>query len=545
MNWMRNLKDWCISRQLWWGHRIPAWTCTACKDVIVALEPPTECAHCHATELVQDEDVLDTWFSSSLWPFSTLGWPEKTRELATFYPTSVLVTGFDIIFFWVARMMMMGLHFTGKVPFRVAYIHALVVDENGDKMSKTKGNGIDPLDVVFGATKDALLAKARDAGAPEAAVKNISKTFADGIPASGADALRFTLAALAAQGRNIRLSVARVEGYRHFANKIWNASRFALMNLDSFDADPFVESLQSGAPRNLSIADRWILSRLQRAAHDVDEALQAFRVNDAAQALYRFIWNELCDWYIELAKPALQDAEDPARRAAAQGTLAHVLETALRLLHPFMPFITEEIWQKIPKPSVSPDSIMITLYPVADERLVDAAVERDMGLLVDVAVAAGAIRSENTAPPSPVIELIVRAEGARRDTLATLTAMLERSTRSKVQLVDSLPAVANSAKTALGGDVEVMVPLAGLIDIAAEKARLLKEVAKAEKEIAGLEKKLGNSAFVERAPAEVVDDIRARLADETARAGRLRGAAALLEVGEESGERSPRGRTDG
>jgi len=534
MNWMTNIKDWCISRQLWWGHRVPAWHCGACGKITVTRTDPVACSHCGKEELKQDSDVLDTWFSSQLWPFSTLGWPDKTRELATFYPTTVLVTAFDIIFFWVARMMMAGLHFMDKVPFRTVYLTSLVVDENGDKMSKMKGNGIDPLDFIYGATKDELVGRARESGLPDTAVKAVQKNFPDGIPAAGADALRFTLTALAAQGRNIRLSVPRVEGYRHFANKIWNASRFALMNLAGFDADRFSDNL-SGGPGDvgLALADRWILSRLQRCAAEVADALEAFRLNDAAQALYRFIWTELCDWYIELAKPALyqeetSDAAAATRRRLTQGTLAHCLETALRLLHPIMPFITEEIWQQIPKASVAPGSIMITLYPMADGRFIDAEAEKHMGLVVDVAVAIRGLRSEYNVPPSQTVDVVLAASGQAKRILDQLGALVERSARCRLELAPSLPVREHSAKAMVGAEVELLVPLSGLIDIAAEKTRLERDAAKADKEIQALEKKLGNAAFVERAPAEVVAEVRARLADETTRVARLRAAAQAL-----------------
>jgi valyl-tRNA synthetase len=534
MNWMRNIKDWCISRQLWWGHRIPAWHCANCNQITVSRTDPPACLHCGHAEITQDPDVLDTWFSSQLWPFSTLGWPDKTRDLATFYPTSVLVTAFDIIFFWVARMMMAGLHFMEKVPFRAVYITSLVVDENGEKMSKTKGNGVDPIDFVLGATKDELSSRAREAGASEAALRAINKNFPDGIPACGADALRFTLAALGAQGRNIRLSVARVEDSRHFANKIWNASRFALMNLEGFDADRFADNVSGGpAGVGLSLADRWILARLQRCAAEVNGALEAFRLNDAAQALHRFIWNELCDWYIELAKPALYQDEtgDTAaanRRRLTQGTLAHTLETSLRLLHPMMPFLTEEIWQQLPKPSVAPGSIMITLYPMADERFADAEAEKQMGLVIDVAVAVRGLRSEYNVPPSQTVEVVLRADAAEREILGQLGPLVERSARCKIDLVETLPARDHAAKSVVGAGVELMMPLAGLIDVAAERTRLERDAAKAEKEIQALEKKLGNAAFVARAPADVVSEVRARLVEETTRAQRLREAARAL-----------------
>jgi valyl-tRNA synthetase len=446
------------------------------------------------------------------------------------------VTAFDIIFFWVARMMMMGLHFMKKVPFRVVYLTSLVVDENGEKMSKMKGNVIDPLDVVFGATKEELLTKAKEANLPEAAQKNIAKTFPEGIPASGADALRFTLAALAAQGRNIRLSIPRVEGYRHFANKLWNASRFALMNLDGFDADRFADNLRDGPQgAQLSLPDRWILSRLQKVTKEVDEALEAFKLNEAAQALYRFIWSEVCDWYIELAKPSLYDdaAEGDAavsnRRRLTQGTLAHVLETACRMLHPFMPFITEEIWQQLPKAGGSPGSLVITLYPICDDRFFDDDAERTMGLVQDVAVAIRNIRAEYNVPPSQWVKVSLRATGDTRDVIEAVKAIIARAARSELTMVDELPVAKHVAKAALPSGVDLVVPLEGLIDVAAEKTRLGRDLAKARKEMESLEKKLGNKSFIEKAPAEVVEEQRTRLAEEQHRATRLEAAIQALE----------------
>jgi valyl-tRNA synthetase len=525
MHWMRNIKDWCISRQLWWGHRIPVWYCendhvTVSRD----KEGPKVCA-CGSTQLRQDDDVLDTWFSSGLWPFSTLGWPEATRELKTFYPTSVMETGYDILFFWVARMMMLGLHFMKKVPFRTVFLHALVVDENGKKMSKVEGNVIDPLDVVYGTTLDELLRKAKEGltgVAPEKlqkALDHIRETFPKGIPPAGADALRFTLAALAAQGRNIRLSIPRVEGYRHFANKLWNAARFALMNMTGYDADRFGDALREGAETAaLTLADRWILSRLQRVAAEVDEALEAYRFNDAAQAMYKFVWTELCDWYIELAKPVLYDDSNEVMaqrmKRAAQGCLATALETACRLLHPFMPFITEEVWQQIPKPTGTPGSIMITMYPVADQTLIDETAEREMGLIQDVTVAIRNLRAEYNVAPSK--ELEVKVYGGSETSRATL--------EQHWKLVRSLARVGELHEVGAGepdkgelaavvGDLQVGVKLAGTIDVAAEFSRLDKELKKTEKERAGVEGRLGNASFVERAPAEVVEKERARLAE--------------------------------
>ena len=525
MHWMTNIKDWCISRQLWWGHRIPAWTCTKCEEITVARQDPTACPKCQGTTLTQDEDVLDTWFSSALWPFATLGWPEQTRELKTFYPTSVMETGHDILFFWVARMMMMGLHFMKKVPFRTVYLHGLVVDENGDKMSKTKGNVIDPLDVVNGATKEAMIAQAKADGLPDAAQKAIGKVYPEGMTACGADALRFTLAWMAAQGRNLRLSMASVEGNRAFANKLWNASRFALMNLEGVDPDAYADTLED--VKAFAVADRWVLSRLQRTTHAVTEALDAFRLNDAAQAIYHFVWNDVCDWYIELAKPSLQGT-DPAAKKRVQGTLAHVLEAACRLLHPFMPFVTEEIWQKLPKQTSAPQSIMITMYPNVDERLVDEAAEREMGLLMEVSVAVRALRSLYNVAPSAFVNVHAKAGGERKEILTGGLAIVERAARAKFSFDTSAPAGTASAKQVVAGDVELELPLEGLIDLAAERARLEKEIQRAKKDAEGLEKKLENPAFVSKAPAEVVDEQRARLAETRGRLSRLEEARGQL-----------------
>jgi valyl-tRNA synthetase len=366
-DWMRNIKDWCISRQIWWGHRIPAWYCDDCGAITVSRTDPAACAKCGSRNIRQETDVLDTWFSSALWPFSTLGWPDRTRELAVYYPTSVLITSFDIIFFWVARMIMMGLHFMKEVPFRHVYIHALVRDAEGQKMSKSKGNVIDPLVMI---------------------------------DQYGTDAFRFTLAAFAAQGRDIKMSEERIEGYRNFANKIWNASRFVMMNLEEgFSPDP---DLLTG---HSSLSDRWILSRLNTVTREVTAALAEYRFNDVASGLYQFIWHEYCDWYLELSKPALNEEKGSARRKAAQTALAHVLETALRLLHPVMPFITEEIWQTLPESVRSAEcglgsekadsrceSIMVSAYPQAVEKQIDPGVERDMQAVMDLIMAIRNIR---------------------------------------------------------------------------------------------------------------------------------------------------------
>src|SRR5712692_9591393 len=385
--WMRNIHDWCISRQLWWGHQIPAYYCVACRKTagpecppIVAMEPPSSCTVCGGGELEQDPDVLDTWFSSGLWPISTLGWPQQTDDLKTFYPTSVLETGHDIIFFWVARMMMLGLHFIKDVPFRTVYLHAMIRDEKGEKMSKTKGNVIDPLDIILGAPADQLAPSLRN-------------KFPQGMPAFGADALRFTLASLTQQGRDIKLSLDRVGGYRAFANKLWNASRFALINLGDFRPDErFV------IDRRLTLADRWILARLNKVMGEVSRALREFQFAEAASALYQFLWHEFCDWYIELSKGALYgDQAEP--KQSTRAVLVFCLDHILRLLHPFMPFITEEIWQKLPLVRTV-DSVMIAPFPTPDDRLADPEAEQEMTPLIEVIEGIRTLRGENNLPPS-------------------------------------------------------------------------------------------------------------------------------------------------
>jgi len=536
MHWMTNIRDWCISRQLWWGHRIPAWHC-ACGTIMVDHEAPKECGSCGRSEIKQDEDVLDTWFSSALWPFSTLGWPDKTRELATFYPNNVLVTGPDIIFFWVARMMMMGLHLMGKVPFRTVYLTAIVTDEHGDKMSKMKGNVIDPLDIVHGATLDTLVKRAEADGVPDQAMKAIRKNFAKGIPAMGVDALRFALTALNTGTSRIKLSVDRVESYRNFINKLWNASRFALMNLDGYDPERFEAQLGTAAGRAaLGMPERWILSRLQSVSNEVDTALEQFRFSDAANAIYHFVWDELCDWYIELAKPHLhqgpeleQDAAKAARRHIVQGVLATTLETTLRLLHPFAPYVTEEIWQKLPKPPQLPGSLMITVFPRNDASWVDANAEEEMQLVQGVAVTCRMLRATyGVAPSQPIgVELHVASETTRARIEKHLP-MIEKSARITAKVTPSGATPAGAAKALVGTDVEIVMPLGGLIDVAGEKARIAKDIAKVEKEIGTIEKRLASPDFVAKAAEEVVAENRARLVDEKTKLSRLHDALATL-----------------
>jgi len=472
--WMENIRDWCISRQIWWGHRIPAWYCDHCGEITVAKVDPTACAKCGSEEIRQETDVLDTWFSSALWPFSTMGWPDKTQELASFYPTSCLVTGFDILFFWVARMMMMGLHFMEEVPFRDVYIHALVRDAQGQKMSKSKGNVIDPLTVI---------------------------------EAYGTDAFRFTLAAFAAQGRDIKLAEERTAGYRNFANKIWNASRFAMMNLEGFDPDVVdADSLE------LSNADRWILFRLNETAGEVDEALTAYRFNDAAAALYRFTWSEFCDWYIELVKDDLYKG-DSRRQVTARYVLWLVLEHLLRLLHPFMPFITEEIWQTLAGKKSAP-SIMLADYPQRKQEWDFREGAAEMALVMEVISAIRNIRGEMEVPPSKNIAAILDCKSA--DSLKLLKKnevyILSLARLSDLAIGQGVDRPADAALQ-VAGDVEIVVPLKGLVNVEEEEKRLLKEIGKIDKDIEFLGKKLENPSFVERAPADVVEKEREKLAE--------------------------------
>lgn len=466
--WMENIRDWCISRQIWWGHRIPAWHCADCGEITVARETPNKCSACASKNLRQEDDVLDTWFSSALWPFSTLGWPERTPSLEKYYPTSVLCTGFDILFFWVARMIMMGLKFMKDVPFRQVYIHALIRDAEGQKMSKSKGNVIDPLTVM---------------------------------DQYGTDALRFTLAAFAAQGRDIKLSEDRIEGYRNFCNKLWNASRFAFMNLEDYDGD--CELIES---TDRSIADRWILSRLNAACGEVNRALEAFKFNEAALAIYQFIWREFCDWYIELSKDAL--FKPGPQKKIAQNVLVHVLESALRLLHPFMPFITEEIWQKLPTGGTS---IMISPFPQADTGKIDREAEEILGIVMDAITGVRNVRGEMNINPAVKLDLLVRTEDSEKERVVSQYSQYIKNL-ARVDAIRSgknleKPAV---AATSLQGGMELIVPLDGAMDFAEEKKRLEKELKKIEKDSIVLDKKLSNQDFVKKAPPEVIEKDRQR-----------------------------------
>lgn len=470
-NWLDNIRDWCISRQIWWGHRIPAWTCEKCGKLVVAVEAPTICPECGCDHLHQDEDVLDTWFSSALWPFSTLGWPDNTEELKKFYPTSVLVTGFDILFFWVARMMMMGLNFLDEVPFHDVYIHALVRDEHGKKMSKSTGNVIDPVEMIG---------------------------------KYGTDSLRFTLTSFAAMGRDIKLSEARIDGYRHFINKIWNAARFALMNL------PKEKPQEVDLGKVEGLHNRWILHRLEEVKESIDSAITGYRFNEAAQTLYTFFWNEFCDWYLELSKPDMQAGGE--RKIAAQYVLWTVLKEVLVLMHPIMPFVTAEIWNVLP--GVDTEDISRELYPAARPECRDAKASHRMSLVQESIVAIRTIKAELGISPSVRLKALIRT--ASDEDFADLTASH-----------DLICALARLDDFTLGADVkgpkasasavvqgnEIIVPLQGLVDFEAELARVDKELAKIDKEREKIAAKLSNESFVSRAPAAIVEKDRAAAAE--------------------------------
>jgi len=499
--WMENIRDWCISRQLWWGHRIPAWHCQRCEHITVAREDPSACVECGSAEIRQDEDVLDTWFSSGLWPLTTLGWPapESGPELERFYPTSLLETGWDILFFWVARMMMFGLHFTGEVPFETVFLHSMVLGEDGQKMSKTKGNVVDPVELV---------------------------------DAYGADALRFYLATMAGQESGIVFSRARVEGYRNFCNKLWNAARFAGMKLDGLELDAWRATVldQDGSVADndglarLSIADRWILGRALSLAEEFAAQLDSWRLDHAAHAAYQFVWHELCDWYLELAKRRLADDADPAERQATQGTLATVFDLVLRVLHPMIPFITEEIWQRLPRVEDAA-SLMVAAWPMvdgegpartmagpvapvgrilADPRVVEASA--DIERLMAVVTSHRMLKAESKISPAQAVEVLVRSDDP--EALASLQRVREAAAfvgrMQSLTVVEAGAELPKECSVAVVGAIEVALPLAGLVDLDEERARLAKEIKKKQKDLAGLDNKLANQKFLDRAPAEVV-----------------------------------------
>ncbi len=514
-SWMRDIQDWCISRQLWWGHRIPAWYDDAGNVYVGRDEAEVRAKHnLGDANLRQDEDVLDTWFSSGLWTFSTLGWPQQTDYLKTFHPTDVLVTGFDIIFFWVARMIMLSTHLTGQIPFKTVYVHGLVRDGQGQKMSKSKGNVLDPLDIVDGIDLESLVAK-RTSGMmqPKLAEKIAKQTraeFPDGIAAYGTDALRFTNLALASTGRDIKFDMGRVEGYRNFCNKLWNAANFVIENTDGQDTGINGEAVE------LSPVDRWIISALQRTEADVTRHLDAFRFDLAAQTLYEFIWDEYCAWYLELVKPVLWDENAPIeRQRGTRRTLVRVLEVILRLAHPFMPFITEEIWQRIKaQAGVQGETLMLQPWPVANESRIDAAAEGDIEWVKQLMLGVRQIRGEMKISMAKRIDIIVAnasAEDLRR--LADFEPLLSKLAKLESVRVLEASEEAPMSATTLVGEMEVLVPMAGLIDKDAELARLDKEIGRLEGEVQRVGGKLSNQGFVAKAPAEVLEKERAKLAE--------------------------------
>ena len=517
-SWMNNIQDWCISRQLWWGHRIPAWYDANGKAYVGQSEQAVrEKYQLGDTALTQDEDVLDTWFSSALWTFATQGWPHDTERLKTFHPTSVLVTGFDIIFFWVARMIMMSMHLIKdadgqpQIPFKTVYVTGLIRDEQGQKMSKSKGNVLDPLDMIDGIDIEALVEKRTgNMMQPQQAQKIANRTrkqFKEGIEPHGTDALRFTLCALTSTGRDINWDMKRLEGYRNFCNKLWNAARYVLLNTEGQDC----AQNSSSEDYRLSLADRWIISRLQQAETDVSTAIESYRFDLAAQALYDFIWNEYCDWYLELSKPVLWDENnDPKLQAGTRRTLVRVLEAILRLAHPVIPFITEEIWQNIAELAgvelkKDHNTIMQQPYPVADSSKIDQSAIEEIEWVKTVIIGVRTIRGEMNISPATTLPLYM-TKGSKQDQQRLKSNhqfLCKLANLESIEWLDN-PDDAPLSATALAGDLEILVPMEGLIDIKAELARLDREIEKLSKDVEKLSAKLSNSKFVDNAPAEVV-----------------------------------------
>ncbi len=480
LGWLENIRDWCISRQLWWGHRIPVWYCRDCGEVMCSTTDIHQCTKCGSKNVEQDPDVLDTWFSSGLWPFSTLGWPEKTPELDMFYPTSVLVTGRDIIFFWVARMLFDGLEFTGQTPFKDVFIHGLVLDNQGRKMSKSLGNGVDPLQII---------------------------------DEYGADTLRFMLITGNTPGNDLRFQQERLESARNFANKIWNAARFTLMNLEDFA--PLAED-----EREYTLADRWIISRFHTTAAEVTNYLDKYELGEAARLLYDFIWNEFCDWYVEMVKPRLYGKDTPLSRQTAQNVIAEVLRQTMVLLHPFMPFITEEIWQHLPHDG---ETIMLSPWPESSAQGIDSEIEKQMAVAMDVIRAIRNIRSEMNVPLGKKAPAIISANSPYAYTLLDLTKdyICNLATVDELTLANQLAEKPAQAAAAVVAGIEIYLPLSGLIDMEKEIARLEKEVEKAQQEIARVEGKLHNEGFIAKAPAAVIEKEKEKLAQYQANASAL------------------------
>jgi valyl-tRNA synthetase len=465
---MENIRDWCISRQLWWGHRIPVWYCADCKGLTVSVDEPVKCSKCGSTKIEQDQDVLDTWFSSGLWPHSTLGWPDKTEDLDYFYPTSVMETGYDILFFWVARMIMMGIENTGRVPFHTVYLHGLVRDEKGEKMSKVKGNVINPLDVI---------------------------------DKYGTDALRLSLSTGNSPGNDIRLSDSKMEASRNFCNKLWNASRFILGNVED-DSNLDISRM------NLTAEDRWILSRLNRMIANVDNLMNDYQFGEALRQIHDFIWGEFCDWYIEISKLRLKDKTN-----SPLPVLVHVLDKSLRLLHPAMPFITEEIWQNVRQllPGVQAESIMISSYPIADAGALDDDIEKQMAIVLDIVRSIRNTRAELRVEPAKWIESIVAATDLKPFIKSQAQAIETLARARPLSIIDTAQLRPDKAKTIVLNGAEVILPLAGMVDTDAERARLQKELDGCQGEIDRLSARLADEKFTSKAPAQVVEREREKL----------------------------------
>jgi valyl-tRNA synthetase len=529
-HWLTNIQDWCISRQLWWGHQIPAFFCDQGHITVTREDRPAKCAECGSDKLEQDPDVLDTWFSSALWPFSTLGWPDKTPALERFYPASDMETGYDILFFWVARMMMMGLHFMGDVPFRRVLLHGMVVDETGAKMSKVKGNTLDPLDLIHGADFEKMVQKSLPGAPVKEALGKFKKAYPSaaqvgkGFPAYGGDAVRFTLCSYSPQAHRIALSPKRIEGYRNFCNKIYNAVRYSLGHIEGavLDGKPPAE------PKLL--ANRWILSRLATVVEESTKSIDEFRLDGASSALYHFFWDELCDWFLEASKPVFTGGSEE-EKAETRQTLAHVIETALRALHPFMPFITEELWQKVPRPASRPASIALSPYPVAADGRADADAERQMDALMRAISAARSVRSEHEISPAARVPLTLRShDAALRMLLTEQAGLIEFLVRT-----DGAPGVEDAtgerpkgSVLSVAGEVEVLVGLRGLVEAKTEEQRIERSLKKTQKDIDVLGKRLSNPKFVEKAPPEVVAEAREQLAALERQKAQLEEARALV-----------------
>ncbi|GMV19106.1 MAG: valine--tRNA ligase [Polyangiaceae bacterium] len=528
-HWLENIQDWCISRQLWWGHQIPAFHCECGEVLVTRDEHPSACPKCGKAALSRDPDVLDTWFSSALWPFSTLGWPDDTLALRRFYPSSDMETGYDILFFWVARMMMMGLHFMKDVPFRRVLLHGLVVDETGDKMSKVKGNTIDPLDLIHGSAFENVVQKALP-GAPVAeALAKFRKAYpstaqmGQGFPAYGTDALRLTLCSYSPQAKRIALSPKRIEGYRNFCNKLYNATRFSLPNIEGV-------TLADSPPAPELLMNRWILSRLSGAVEQSGKSIVDFRLDEGASALYRFVWDELCDWYLEACKPVFSSGSD-AEKAETRQTLAHAIETVLRALHPYAPFITEELWQRVPRPASRPKSIALAPYPSAADGRADAEAERAFGQVMAAIGAARAVRSEHEVHPGAAVPLHLRAGSALAQLLASEERLISFLVKTEGAPVIEAPGGARPAGHVLtvAGDVEVLVGLLGKVDAAHEQDRIERSKKKISKDIESLEKRLANKSFVDKAPPEVVTEAREQLEALRKQKARLEEGLSLVE----------------